>query len=130
MALTGSQKFAVLLCKFSDSADTEPRSVAFMQDLCARRGTGGLNDYWIAASLGNDDGSPEGSAYSRSCTPSSVVIATRDRVGSFACYVAFGDGHECAVRSSATQGALRRRRGSRSGNARPTRVRSPDRARR
>lgn len=58
MALGGSQKLAVLLCKFTDDA-TEPHAVDFYQKLFAQRNTGGLNDYWIAASLGaiNLDGS-------------------------------------------------------------------------
>ena len=51
MAVTGSQRFAILLCKVSDDA-TEPRSLSFAQDLFASRGTGGLNDYWIAVSGG------------------------------------------------------------------------------
>jgi hypothetical protein len=48
----GSQKFAVLLCKFKDDdaqAELNPRS--FYEDLF-RRGTGGINDYWLAASHG------------------------------------------------------------------------------
>ena len=49
---TGTQRFAVLCCKFSDSP-AEPRPSTFLRDLIAVRGTGGLNDYWIAASLGN-----------------------------------------------------------------------------
>jgi hypothetical protein len=59
MALLGSQRIAVLLCKFSDSAQTEPNPASFYEDLVLKRGTGGLNDYWIAASLGaiNLDGS-------------------------------------------------------------------------
>jgi hypothetical protein len=59
MALQGPQKLAILLCKFSDSAKTEPHPASFYRDLFVRRGTGGLNDYWIAASLGaiNLDGS-------------------------------------------------------------------------
>jgi hypothetical protein len=59
MALQGPQKLAILLCKFSDSAGTEPHPTSFYRDLFVKRGTGGLNDYWIAASLGaiNLDGS-------------------------------------------------------------------------
>ncbi len=49
MKRSGSQKFAVLLCKFSDSPDVEPQSVDFCRDLFANRGTGGLNDYWADA---------------------------------------------------------------------------------
>lgn len=59
MSLQGPQKLAVLLCKFSDSAKTEPNPASFYEDLVLKRGTGGLNDYWITASLGaiNLDGS-------------------------------------------------------------------------
>jgi hypothetical protein len=59
MRLQGSQKLAVLLCKFSDTARTEPNPVSFYKDLFVRRGTGGLNDYWDEASFGaiNLDGS-------------------------------------------------------------------------
>ena len=59
MSLQGAQKLAILLCKFSDSAETEPNPKSFYEDLFVNRGTGGLNDYWIAASLGaiNLDGS-------------------------------------------------------------------------
>lgn len=49
---TGSQKLAVLLCKFQDTASTEPQSRGFFEDMFAKTGTGGLNDYWRAASLG------------------------------------------------------------------------------
>src|SRR2546423_1197709 len=47
----GSQKLAVLLCKFKDAEEIEPHPHAFYEDLF-RRGTGGLNDYWLAASHG------------------------------------------------------------------------------
>ena len=59
MPLQGRQKLAILLCKFSDSAETEPNPAPFYEDLCIKRDTRGLNDYWIAASLGtiNLDGS-------------------------------------------------------------------------
>ena len=59
MSLQGAQKLAILLCKFSDSAEAEPNPASFYEDLFINRGTGGLNDYWIAASLGavNLDGS-------------------------------------------------------------------------
>lgn len=59
MSLQGPQKLAILLCKFSDSAEIEPNPASFYEDLIIKRGTGGLNDYWIAASLGaiNLDGS-------------------------------------------------------------------------
>jgi hypothetical protein len=53
MPPTGSQKFAVMLCKFSDSRDVQPQPASFFQDLFVNRGTGGLNDYWVDASLGN-----------------------------------------------------------------------------
>lgn len=57
MTLQGSQPLAVLLCKFKDEA-SEPHPAAYYRDLL-KRGTGGLNDYWIAASLNaiNLDGS-------------------------------------------------------------------------
>ena len=55
MGLKGSQKLAVLLCKLSDTRDTEPQPVSFFHDLFVNRGTGGLNDYWVDASLGNID---------------------------------------------------------------------------
>jgi hypothetical protein len=48
----GSQKLAVLLCKYGDHADTEPENVQYFTDLFVNRGTGGLNDYWRDASLG------------------------------------------------------------------------------
>lgn len=59
MSLQGPQPVAVLLCKFRDSASAEPHPVAFYDDLVAKRGTGGLNDYWITASQNaiNLDGS-------------------------------------------------------------------------
>lgn len=59
MSLQGSQKLAILLCKFNDSSTIEPNPSCFYRDLFVKRGTGGLNDYWIAASLGaiNLDGS-------------------------------------------------------------------------
>lgn len=49
------QPFAVLLCRFADSAATPPRDAAFYERLIVRSGTGGLNDYWSAASLGAVD---------------------------------------------------------------------------
>jgi hypothetical protein len=57
--LQGSQRVAVLLCKFQDTAGVEPQPKSFFEDWVAGRGTGGLNDYWRAASLGhiNLDGS-------------------------------------------------------------------------
>ena len=55
MAITGSQKFAGLLSRFSDdpTADQLPSSDHFRTMLA--RGRGGLNDYWIDASLGSID---------------------------------------------------------------------------
>lgn len=53
MAVQGSQKFAVLLCKFKDTQDEEPFSAEDLREMIVRRGTGGLHDYWIDASLGN-----------------------------------------------------------------------------
>jgi hypothetical protein len=50
----GSQKLAVLLCKFKDTEHAEPNPRGFYEDLF-RRGTGGVNDYWSAASHGNID---------------------------------------------------------------------------
>ncbi|NEI19782.1 hypothetical protein GUK30_10190 [Rhizobium leguminosarum] len=50
---TGSQKLAVLLCKFSDTEDIDPQPVDYFTDLFVKRGTGGLNDYWADASLGS-----------------------------------------------------------------------------
>jgi hypothetical protein len=52
MSQMGSQKFAVFLCKFSDNSNVEPQPVDFYNELFALRGTGGLNDYWMAASQG------------------------------------------------------------------------------
>jgi hypothetical protein len=49
---TGSQKLAVLLCKFKGTDHDEPNPRGFYEDLF-RRGTGGFNDYWSAASHGN-----------------------------------------------------------------------------
>lgn len=59
MSIIGSQKFAVLLCKFHDAPDVEPQPTHFFVDLFMKRGTGGVNDYWMEASLGhiNLDGS-------------------------------------------------------------------------
>ena len=53
MSRKGSQKFAVLLCKFSDNSTVEPQNKAFFEDLFVNRGTGGVNDYWITNSNGN-----------------------------------------------------------------------------
>jgi hypothetical protein len=52
MGITGSRKFAVFLCKFSDNSTVEPYTPDFYKQLIAERGTGGLNDYWTAASQG------------------------------------------------------------------------------
>lgn len=59
MALNGSQKFAILLCKFSDSQNVISPPVSFFEELLVKRGTGGLNDYWSDSSQGkiNLDGS-------------------------------------------------------------------------
>lgn len=59
MSLTGPQKLAVLLCKFSDTSRIEQHPATFYQELFIKRGTGGLNDYWHDTSLGaiNLDGS-------------------------------------------------------------------------
>jgi hypothetical protein len=46
----GSQKLAVLLCKFKDTSTVEPQPRSFFEDLFVNVGTGGLNDYWRAAS--------------------------------------------------------------------------------
>jgi hypothetical protein len=55
MAPQGSLRLAVLLCKFRDTEQIEPNPASFYNDLFIRRDTGGLNDYWIAASLGAID---------------------------------------------------------------------------
>jgi hypothetical protein len=52
MSINGPQKLAVLLCKFNDTINTEPNPTSFYTDLLAGRGTGGVNDYFAAASLG------------------------------------------------------------------------------
>src|SRR5215813_4228593 len=54
----GNQKLVVLLCKFKDTPQIESHPPAFYEDMF-RRGSGGINDYWIAASHGkiNLDGS-------------------------------------------------------------------------
>jgi hypothetical protein len=54
LSLSGSQRFAVLLCKFSDAAGTEPQPVSHYQDMFAE-GNGGLADYWANASLAHID---------------------------------------------------------------------------
>jgi hypothetical protein len=54
MTIAGSQKFAVFLCTFSDEG-TEPHPADFYRQLIVERGTGGLNDFWIAASQGAID---------------------------------------------------------------------------
>jgi hypothetical protein len=54
MRVSGSQPFAVLLCKFGDSPTTEPHPSGYYEDLVAQ-GKGGLGDYWPDASLGNID---------------------------------------------------------------------------
>lgn len=59
MAVQGSQRFAVLLCRFSESEDENMQDEDYFRDFFIERGTGGLNDYWVDASLGsiNLDGS-------------------------------------------------------------------------
>jgi hypothetical protein len=47
----GSVKWSVLLCKYTDSG-TPPKSNAYYADMFVRQGTGGLDDYWRAVSLG------------------------------------------------------------------------------
>ena len=58
-ALTGSRKIAVLLCNFTDTAQTQPHPPGHYEDLFVNVGTGGLNDYWRDVSYGkvNTDGS-------------------------------------------------------------------------
>lgn len=58
MSARGSQKLAILRIKFSD-VSIEPENNAYFRDLFINRGTEGLNDYYIMASLGtiNLDGS-------------------------------------------------------------------------
>lgn len=53
MNVSGPQKFAVLLVKFSDTAGTQQHDRAFYEDMFVTRGTGGLNDYWLETSLAN-----------------------------------------------------------------------------
>jgi hypothetical protein len=55
VGVSGSQRLVVLLCKFSDAAGTEPHPDSFYRDLVQRSGTGGLADYWPAASLDHID---------------------------------------------------------------------------
>lgn len=55
MALTGSQPFAVLLCRFSDSQNDNLQDPDYFREMFVNRGARGLNDYWIEASLGNID---------------------------------------------------------------------------
>lgn len=49
----GSQKLAVMLCKFNDTTDVEPASPQFYRDMFL--GSGGLSGYWHGASLGAID---------------------------------------------------------------------------
>jgi hypothetical protein len=49
---SGSQKLAVMPCKFTDTADVDSPSLDFLHDLFLTRGNGSLNDYWVDASLG------------------------------------------------------------------------------
>lgn len=52
MVLRGSQKFAILLCKFKNNGNVMSPPKAFFESLFLQ-GTGGLNDYWSSASHGN-----------------------------------------------------------------------------
>lgn len=81
--LTGSQKLAILLCKFSDFSDTEPENVDYFRDLFVNRGTGGLNDYWYDASLGsiNLDGSEVFGWQVIKETQAQYIAAHPDRAG-------------------------------------------------
>ena len=53
--MTLHQPFAVLLCRFTDSAAAPPHDAAHFERLVVQVGTGGLHDYWRAASLGEVD---------------------------------------------------------------------------
>ena len=55
MAPKGSQVYAVLLCRFKDSNDQDVHDPDYYKEMFVNRGTGGLNDYWADASLGNID---------------------------------------------------------------------------
>jgi hypothetical protein len=55
MALNGSQKFAVLLCRLSDTQGSDVHEPDFYKEMFVNHGTEGLNDYWVDASLGNID---------------------------------------------------------------------------
>src|SRR5882672_11009458 len=55
MALKGSQKLAILLCKFTDTENISSPPKSFFENLFVNRGTGGLNDYWSDSSQGNID---------------------------------------------------------------------------
>src|SRR5262245_40674459 len=51
--LRGSTKWAVLLCRYTDSPPIPAgRDVAYFQQMVIDRGTGGLADYWDAISIG------------------------------------------------------------------------------
>jgi hypothetical protein len=54
MPPSGSQKFAVLLCRFKDAPNDEPHPASWYSDL-VNEGHGGLADYWRDASLGHID---------------------------------------------------------------------------
>jgi hypothetical protein len=58
MGFKGSQRIGILRCQFSDNL-SEPFDDNYFQDLFITRGTQGLNDYFITASIGaiNFDGS-------------------------------------------------------------------------
>lgn len=48
----GSAHWTVLLCQYSDSVQPPPRTVAQVQDMLIRTGTGGLADYYAAVTRG------------------------------------------------------------------------------
>jgi hypothetical protein len=55
MGFAGSQPFAMLLCQFADMPSVEPHPKSYYQNLIENTGTGGLADYWAAASLNHID---------------------------------------------------------------------------
>lgn len=55
MALTGSQRFAVLLCRLGDTQNDNLQDPDYFREMFVNRGSRGLNDYWVEASLGNID---------------------------------------------------------------------------
>ena len=80
---SGSQKLAVLLCKFRDFSETEPEDVNYFRELFVNRGTGGLNDFWVDASLGsiNLDGSEVFGWRTLEQTQAEYISAHPDRAG-------------------------------------------------